>query len=137
MKRTDIENAKRGIVIHVPANISNRTKNPDNCAFAKACRLLETVEDAAVYVSTAYLKFKNQEKWKRYRVLADARREIIKFDRTGKFSPGSYKLGVIQASHQAYGRRQGTEGDQSKPLVPRKRPVFLKGVRGRAHISAL
>lgn len=137
MKREQIENAVKGITIQVPKGISYRTKNPNNCAMAKACRLLDNVEDAAIYTSTAYVKFKDNDKWQRYRVPSGARKEIIRFDRTASFRPGEYRLVPIQPSHRATGARIGGVGGRPTGKSKRQKPVFLKGVRAKAQISAL
>jgi hypothetical protein len=139
MKLTDIENADTAITIHVPSNISKRTKNPQECAFAKACRKDERIEEAVIHVSTAYIKFVGEEKWKRFRVPAGARHEIIRFDRTAQFAEGDYRLVPIQPSHRATGVRQGTKGKTVKTIWrnSKQKPVMLKGVRIKAKISAL
>ena len=136
MKREQIENATKGITIKVPKDISYRTKNPGQCALAKSCRLLADVEDAAIYTSTAYIKFKGNDKWQRYRVPTGARQEVIRFDRTASFRPGEYKLTAIQPSHRATGARIG--GKSTPPTgAKRQKAVRLKGIRGKAQISAL
>ena len=68
MKREDIENATTSITIHVPRDISKRTRNPQECALAEACKKDVRIEEAVIHVSTAYIKFKGEEKWKCFRV---------------------------------------------------------------------
>ena len=139
MKREDIENATTSITIHVPRDISKRTRNPQECALAKACKKDVRIEEAVIHVSTAYIKFKGEEKWKRFRVPEGARHEIIRFDRTAQFTDGDYKLVPLQPSHMSRGKRQGTPG--TLPLKPspanrKQKPVHLKGVRVRANLAA-
>jgi hypothetical protein len=138
MNRTDIVNADTPIVIEVSeqATKSQRRKNPGHCAFAEACNQMPHVEEAIIHLSTAYLKFKGEKKFRRYRVNTRLRDQIVIFDKYGDFEPGDYTLATISESHKASGKRQGSAGTGLKPGDKRKR-VMIEGVRGRANISAL
>lgn len=138
MQRTEIVNAKKNIEIEVPPQLtkSSRRKNAYHCVFAEACAKLPQVDEAIVHLSTAYLRFKGEKEFRRYRVHTRLRDQIVNFDRFGSFEPGIYTLGVIQPSHQASGQRQGT----NKPPrggPPRKGGLKIKGVRSRANIATL
>jgi hypothetical protein len=140
MYRTEIENATKTLVIDVPSQLpkKGRRKNAYHCAFAEACTLIPTVEEAIIHLSTAYIRFKGHKKFSRYRVSQRLRDQIVIFDRYGDFEPGEYTLSLIQPSHRASGRRQGTEGNNREPLDPIKRKrVLVKGVRAPARISSL
>jgi hypothetical protein len=138
MDRTDIVNATKPLIIEVPEQLthSRRRKNSYHCVFAEACQKMPQVEEAIVHLSTAYLRFKGEKLFKRYRVLQRLRDQIVMFDRFGVFDPGEYTLTTIQPSHRADGRRQGTSPTGAKPAAQRKR-VFIKGVRAPANIATL
>jgi hypothetical protein len=142
MKRNEIDNATKAMIIDVPEQLthSSRQRNPNNCVFAKACRNIPDVEEAIVHISTAYLKFKGEETFRRYRVNTRLRDQIVAFDRFGVFDPGEYTISVIQPSHRADGRRQGGKKGRtptrSKESYKRK-VVQIKGVRARANIASL
>jgi hypothetical protein len=138
MDRTDIVNATKPLTILVPEQLthSKRRKNSYHCVFAEACHRMPHVEEAIVHLSTAYLRFKGEQVFKRYRVNMRLRDQIVMFDRFGAFDPGEYTLSLIQPSHRASGRRQGTSPTGAKPGQQRKR-VFIKGVRAPANIATL
>jgi hypothetical protein len=138
MDRTDIVNANKPLIIEVPEQLthSKRRKNSYHCVFAEACQKIPQVEEAIVHLSTAYLRFKGEKVFKRYRVQTRLRDQIVAFDRFGVFDPGEYTLGCIQPSHRASGRRQGTASTGAKPGAQRKR-MFIKGVRAPANIATL
>jgi hypothetical protein len=138
MDRTDIINAKTPLFIDVPEQLtkSTRRKNAYHCVFAEACARVPQVQEAIVHLSTAYIKMKGEKYFRRYRVSTRLRDQIVMFDRFGAFDPGLYSLGVIQPSHQARGRRQGTAGTGARTDQKRKR-VFIKGVRAPANIATL
>lgn len=140
MYRTEIVNANTKLVIEVPEQVckKGRRKNSYHCAFAEACALKPEVEEAIIHLSTAYIRFKGQKKFRRYRVQQRLRDQIVMFDKYGDFEPGEYTLGIIQPSHQARGVRQGTNSTNRQPLDPMKRKrVLVKGVRAPAKISSL
>jgi hypothetical protein len=62
--------------------------NPDACAIARACiRSVKNVVAAKVHKGRLYLKFEAQERWRRWTVPEYATREIVAFDRGGRFVP--------------------------------------------------
>jgi hypothetical protein len=62
--------------------------NPDACAIARACvRSVKNVVAAKVHKGRLYLKFEGQERWRRWTVPEYATREIVAFDRGGRFVP--------------------------------------------------
>lgn len=141
MDRSEIVNAKKGMVIEVPEQLtkSTRRKNAYHCVFAEACASLPNVEEAIIHVSTAYIKFKGQNHFTRFRVNTTLRDQIVMFDRFGVFDPGFYTLAVLQPSHQARGERQGGV-HTSKPkgaLIRPRKIQWLKGVRAPANLSTL
>jgi hypothetical protein len=62
--------------------------NQNACAIAVACvRQLKNVVAAKVHKGRLYLKFEGQERWRRWTVPEYATREIVAFDRGGRFVP--------------------------------------------------
>jgi len=142
MYRTEIINAEKPLVIEVPAQLvkeKGRRKNSYHCAFAEACNLRPEIEEAIIHLGTAYIRFKGQKKFIRYRVGTRLRDQIVMFDKYGDFDPGEYTLSPMR-THAATGMRQGGSkgGVPVKPFNPvnRKR-VLVKGVRAPAKISSL
>jgi hypothetical protein len=138
MERTEIVNAKTKVEIEVPPQLtkSTRRKNAYHCVFAEACTRSLHVEEAIIHLSTAYLRFKGERVFRRYRVQMRLRDQIISFDRFGVFDPGIYTLGTIQPSHRASGERQGSD-KAGKSGQKRRGGVKIKGVRERANIATL
>lgn len=141
MYRTEIINATKPLVIEVPDQVvknKGRRKNSYHCAFAEACNLKPEIDEAIIHLSTAYIRFKGQKLFRRFRVQQRLRDQIVMFDKYGDFEPGEYTLGCIQPSHRAHGKRQGTQGQGRAPVDPAKRKrVLVKGVRAPAKISSL
>jgi hypothetical protein len=140
MKRTEIVNADKPLEIEVPAQLtkSSRRKTAYACVFAKACQKIPNVEEAIIHLSTAYLKFKNEKHFRRYRVGQRLRDQIVMFDKYGDFEPGIYALAALQPSHRARGTRQGTPGTgKYSSGLPRRGGIHMKGVRHRANIATL
>lgn len=60
----------------------------NSCAIAVACvRQLKNVVAAKVHKGRLYLKFEGQARWRRWFVPEYATREIVAFDRGGRFVP--------------------------------------------------
>jgi hypothetical protein len=138
MERTEIVNAKAKVEIEVPLQLtkSTRRKNAYHCVFAEACARMPHVDEAIIHLSTAYLRFRGEKVFRRYRVQTRLRDQIVAFDKHGEFEPGIYTLGTIQPSHQARGERQGSN-KPSKGGPKRRGGVKIKGVRERANIATL
>jgi hypothetical protein len=63
-------------------------KDQNSCAIAVACvRQLKNVVAAKVHKGRLYLKFEGQARWRRWTVPEYATREIVAFDRGGRFVP--------------------------------------------------
>jgi hypothetical protein len=149
MKNTDIINADEPLTIDVPAPLTNskRRRNAYHCVFAEACMKLPRVAEAIVHVSTAYIRWEGEEHFTRYRVPVSLRDQIVSFDKTGGFDPGEYRLVPIQPSHRAWGKRQGGPNKELSwkdwidpkrdPPKPKRKRVFIKGIRAPANIASL
>jgi len=139
MERDNIVNADEKLTIHVTFELTKniRRKNPYRCVFAEACTKLPEVEEAIVHLSTAYVRFRGEDKWTRFRVQSNLRTQIINFDKSGSFVPGFYTLSTLQPSHRARGKRQGTFGNGGKTHNKRGPRAFIKGVRAAARIASL
>jgi hypothetical protein len=132
-----IVNAKRRKLITITEKDVARStrKAAGDCAAAKACCRLPGIQAARVHISTTYLF--NGVHWMRYRTPMIVGREIVAFDRDGRFSPGEYYLSPIQPSHQARGERQGTAGKSGRASQHgkyKKNRVYLD-IRKSPHFS--
>jgi len=93
MKRIDGEPVANGMtrlrVNVTKADIENgQPMNPNACAIARAClREVRNVVAAKVHKGRLYLKFEGQARWRRWTVPEYATREIVAFDRGGRFIP--------------------------------------------------
>lgn len=93
MKRIDGEPVTNGMTrLRVNVTKSDIEKgeplNPYACAIARACvREVKNCVAAKVHKATLFLKFEAQPRWKRWNVPEYATREIVAFDRGGRFVP--------------------------------------------------
>jgi hypothetical protein len=93
MKRIDGEPIANGMVrLRVEVTRADIEKgepmNPNACAIARACiRQVKDVVAAKVHKGRLYLKFESQLRWKKWHVPEYATREIVAFDRGGRFVP--------------------------------------------------
>ena len=93
------------------------TKEPGNCAVARACRRELSVIEARVHLSRIYLRT-NKSNWVRYVTPTKVRSEIIAFDRGGQFDPIEVKLHA-PAKNERLGtpRRGGKASGRGKKRV--------------------
>jgi hypothetical protein len=96
-----------------------RKKDPANCAFAKACKRQEDVDEVFFFGTTAYTK--KGKTLTRYLMPTSMQKEVVAFDRGGKFEPGEYNLKApvktqkLEARRE-YSRKISSEGrSRSKP----------------------
>ena len=93
MKRIDgelIANGMTRLRVNVTKQDIERGQPLDqnSCAIAVACvRQLKNVVAAKVHKGRLYLKFEGQARWRRWTVPEYATREIVAFDRGGRFVP--------------------------------------------------
>jgi hypothetical protein len=93
MKRIDghpVANGMTRLRVNVTADDIEKGQplNPDACAIARACiRQVPKVVAAKVHKGRLYLKFEGQQRWRRWTVPEYATREIVAFDRGGRFVP--------------------------------------------------
>lgn len=93
MKRIDgepVANAMMRLRVNVTRDDIERGQplNPNACAIARACiRQVKNVVAAKVHKGRLYLKFEGQARWRRWMVPEYATREIVAFDRGGRFVP--------------------------------------------------
>jgi hypothetical protein len=96
MKKIDgllVTNAVRPVRLTVTASdIKNGApKNPNGCAVALACvRQIPGATAAKVHLGRVYILIKG--KWQRWATPEYATRELVAFDRGGRFVPGEYDL---------------------------------------------
>lgn len=93
MKRIDgepVANGMRRLRVEVTRSDIEKGQpmNPNACAIARACiRQVKNVVAAKVHKGRLYLKFEGQARWQRWTVPEYATREIVAFDRGGRFVP--------------------------------------------------
>lgn len=93
MKRIDGELIANGMT-RLRVNVTKadiekgQPMDPNACAIARAClREVRNVVAAKVHKGRLYLKFEGQARWRRWTVPEYATREIVAFDRGGRFIP--------------------------------------------------
>src|SRR6267378_3742326 len=89
----------------------SRQNDPAQCAAAKATsRLLKT--EVEVHLTRTYVK--DHKRWVRYITPAAIAREIVSFDRSSVFEPGSYTLKSPHKSMRLGFHAGGHVGNSSK-----------------------
>lgn len=138
-----VVNGKRKVMLHITAADvkGSRQKNPGACAAAKALvRMIPNCIKARVHLGRTYI-MKDDEQWYRYMTPEPLRREIVAFDRGGRFEPGDYELRPMSPSHLIAQRgnvmrseTNRTTGGNNQTKQPRKFHV-TKGVRPHVGVS--
>jgi hypothetical protein len=105
-----VKNAKKPVLLHIlPKDIAaSKSKKPDNCAAAVACKRQLGATEARVHVGRTFLRFNGH--WDRYYTSKALRAEIVAFDRGGKFEPGEYMLSPVnkkRVKQTAYPKKTG------------------------------
>jgi hypothetical protein len=105
--------------------------NPNACAVALgACRQIKGVTAAKAHLGCIYLLFNGQ--WRRYRTSEALAREIVAFDRGGKFYPGEYDLLPVPVGALLKRIRGTTKPRQRRRGSKRRKPHHTEGVRDTA-----
>ncbi len=142
MKKIDgqeVVNAATGLRLTVTsADIAKGApKNPNACALALAAvRQIKGATAARVHLSCIYVNVHRQ--WKRWRTPEYATRDIVAFDRGGRFVPGEYDLlpiPVSQLTRRVAQIRNGgvpVSAARRRPAKPRPRH-HTADVRESAH----
>lgn len=122
-------NAKAPITLKVTSRDITQAdpKQPDQCAFARACRRALHVKEARVHLGRVYVR-SNDTDWLRYITPPALRVEIIAFDRGGEFMPGEYTLLSPPKSKQT-GKEQGSKKRATGTGTPRGAPHIVTNVR--------
>lgn len=143
-----VEEAKSPLHISITAEDVKKgsRKAPDACAAALACKKLPGVVNARVHSSRVYIE--TPKKWVVYHTPVNLTKEIVAFDRGGKFYPGEFNLAAPPPSdtvekRRAYrvnrkvllARKERYEGKTDPELITkRKNPRKLRitqGIRNR------
>lgn len=87
-----VRDSSRHMVITVlPEDLRGaRRKNPECCAFARACKRQQKVDAVHFLKTSAWIE--KDGVLTRFILPESMKREIIAFDRGGKFAPGEYQL---------------------------------------------
>lgn len=122
-KDLPIIDATAPMTLHVGAEeLANaKTKQPTSCALAQACLRKKGVKEVRVHLSRAYIRT-NELNWQRFLVSDHLRREIVVFDRGGRFAPGDYVLQKINPAKRLGADKRKRTGP--KPPGKRKRRQY-------------
>lgn len=109
--------------------------NPYACAIARAAKRQPGIVAAKVHLSCLYLLGKRGKEWLRYRVPEYATREIVAYDRGGKFVPGEIDLQPI-STRELVRRVDRIRGSEPKKRSRRPRPRHItQNVRAPAYAN--
>lgn len=104
------------------------TRAPNACAVARACSRQLHVKEARIHLGRIYLRT-NEHNWQRYQTSLAMRREIIDFDRTGRFAEGTYTVASVGPAN-ATGKQQGSK----HPTTRAARKARSTGRKQKTHI---
>ena len=124
-----VKNAKKPISLHITAKdiLASKSKKPDNCAAAVACKRQLGATEARVHVGRTFLRFNGH--WERYLTSRALRAEIVAFDRGGKFEPGEYMLSRLQKSHTNRAKQTTYPKKPAKKVKKRAKYHHLTNIR--------
>jgi len=106
--------------------------NPNACAIALAAqRHIEGVTAARAHLGCIYLMIRG--KWRRFHTSGALSREIVAFDRGGKFYPGEYDLLPVPAHTLIKRARKPSSTPRRRGPPRRRKPHYTEGVRSTAH----
>jgi hypothetical protein len=109
--------------------------NPYACAIALAARRQPDIVAAKVHLSCLYLLGKRKKHWLRYRVPEYATREIVAYDRGGRFVPGEIDLQPI-STRELVRRVERIRGATPKKRGRKPRPRHMtQDVRASAYAN--
>ena len=137
-----VVNGKRKVLLHIsPVDVKKgKNKVPGACAAAIALmREVPNCVKARVHLGRTYI-LKDDDQWYRYKTPEALQREIVAFDKGGRFEPGEYELRPMSPSDLIPVRKpekvMRTETNRSQPgNAPHKQPRkfhVTKGVRPHA-----
>ena len=127
---TKVQDAPRTIRVQVSRDDvkSSRLKDHTGCAMAEACKRQLPIDGVVVSRSIVYLI--KGKKALRYILPEAVQKEIVAFDRGGKFMPGAYTL-QAPSPYQRLGVKHSnkTTQDGSRGQRSPARRVQIKGIR--------
>jgi hypothetical protein len=110
--------------------------NPYACAIALAAvRQVKGATAAKVHLSCCYIMVNGE--WRRYRMQEHTTREVVAYDRGGKFIPGEYDLMPVSAA-ELVRRVDRIRGGKPKAATKSRRMPrrhYTEGVRDPAYKS--
>ena len=119
--------ARRGLKLEVTAGDCHKLsrKDPQNCAFARACKRELGAKRAFFFRTAAWLQM--GDKLVRYTLPPSVQKEIVSFDRTGSMVPGVYQItppaksqtmkAIAARSAKRPGRHQPGKGKIKRKVV--------------------
>lgn len=95
-----VRDSRRHMVVTVLAKDLKgaRRNNPECCAFARACKRQKKVDAVHFFKTSAWIE--KDGVLTRFQLPESMKREIIVFDRGGKFAPGEYQLRAVSKARR-------------------------------------
>jgi hypothetical protein len=133
-----VRDADRVIILHISEqDARGRSKDPRNCAAAKAACRVDGVKEARVYRSRTFLLIERANGmpcWVRLHTPERLQKEIVAFDRGGKFEPGDYVLRPMPPAGRL-GADQRIRPSKQNGGSKKRRPHRLGGIREVAPVD--
>jgi hypothetical protein len=134
-----VANAARPLRLNVTAEDirEGQPLNHNSCAIALAAkRQVPGVRNVMVHLGTIYIEIVNRG-WLRWHVPEYATREVVAFDRGGKFVPCEIDFTPLTTAAlvRKVGRIRGSSSPSSKRRKPKIARHYTEGVRGPAYAN--
>jgi hypothetical protein len=134
-----VRDAHHVIMLHISEqDARGRSKDPRNCAAARAACRLRGVKEARVYRSRTFLLIERANGihyWVRLHTPERLQKEIVAFDRGGTFEPGDYVLRPMPPAGQLGADRRVRPLKQSGGSSKKRTPHRLGGIREVAAVD--
>jgi hypothetical protein len=130
-KVTEVRDATKSIVVTVDKIDAEggKSKNPEECALARACIRKKIADGAIIGIGTTWL-IKGTVAT-RYKTSTGVAREITSYDRHHDFQPGKdYVLGKVSPTNR-FGHRPGRKSGKSgkEPTIHRHKTINIRRLK--------
>lgn len=128
-KVTNVVDAGEAVLVEVPAydRAMGKSKDPMNCAMARACARKFDLDGAIISLSVAYLI--KGDTATRFSVPPSLSKEVVAYDRSHKFEPGTYQLSAFSRGDRLGKYVPPPRTGPSKKHRPEKVRHMTEGVR--------
>lgn len=126
---TNVVDATESIAVEVPAyeRKTGTSKDPFDCAMARSCKRKYGLDGCIISLSVAYLVKGTTAT--RYVVPPSLSKEIVAFDRSKKFEPGTYQLSAVTPSNRFGQYKSGPRTGETRKHAKEKGHHITQGVR--------